>query len=56
LTFLAIRLITKSDVPGAPDGYGEYLKHALKAPAFYLAVIGFLLIGVVAALGPRHRG
>jgi hypothetical protein len=55
LTFLAIRIVSKDNVEGAPDGYGEYLKHALKAPAFYFAAGGYLLIGIAAALGPRRN-
>ena len=47
-TFLAIRLATKSD----SNSYGDYLKHA--RVAFYLALAGFLLAGVGAALGPRR--
>jgi hypothetical protein len=55
LTFLAIKLISQDAVPGAPSGYSEYLKHAAKAPSFYLAVGGFLLVLVGSLIGPRRR-
>jgi hypothetical protein len=58
VTFLAVKLISKDAVAraaGAPDGYWQYLKHAAKAPAGYLAVGGFLLIMIGALVGPRRR-
>jgi hypothetical membrane protein len=42
LTFLAIEL---------PGSYSEYIKHA--RVGFYFAVIGFLITGIGAAIGPR---
>ena len=54
LTFIAIKLISKSAGSGAPDGYGEYIKHAAKAPSLYLAVGAFLLILIGSLLGPRR--
>jgi hypothetical protein len=47
-TFWGIKLVSDR------TGYGEYLKHALKAPAFYLAVGGFLLVAIAALLGPKR--
>ncbi|MCU1656210.1 MAG: hypothetical protein JWO57_866 [Pseudonocardiales bacterium] len=50
LTFLAINLL-KSGVPGAPS-YSEYIKHA--RVGFWMAIAGFLLVGVGALIGPRR--
>lgn len=47
LTLLAIKLSDSSVIP-----YTQYLKHARLG--FYFAVIGFLLAGIGAAIGPRH--
>jgi hypothetical protein len=53
MTFLAIEL-TKSGIDlGVATGYSDYLKHARLG--FYFAVIGFLLTGVGAAVGPADR-
>ena len=46
LTFLAIQLTDNG------PSYLDYLKHARLG--FYFAVIGFLLAGIGAAIGPRH--
>jgi hypothetical protein len=47
LTFIAIKFLTTSE-----PGYTEYLKHARLG--FYLAVVGFVLIGVGSGIG-AHR-
>lgn len=54
LTFFAIQLL-KSGVTAdhALSSYSDYLKNARLG--FYLALAGFVLIGIGAALGPRHR-
>jgi len=57
-TFLSVKLFSNDTVArasNAPDSYGEYLKHAAKAPSGYLAVGGFLLILIGALIGPRTR-
>lgn len=53
LTFLSIQLIKNNDtLPEAYRGYGTWLKHA--RIGFYVAVAGFVLIGVGAAAGPSR--
>lgn len=54
VTFFAIQLL-KSGISAdqALSSYGDYLKNARLG--FYLALGGFVLIGVGAALGPRHQ-
>jgi hypothetical protein len=52
LTFLAIKLTRSVDIAGFPT-YGDYLKHARLG--FYLAVVGFALIGAGGAIGPRRK-
>jgi hypothetical protein len=47
LTFLAIKLGNSGVTP-----YTEYLKHA--RVGFYFAIVGFLLAGIGAAIGPRR--
>jgi hypothetical protein len=44
-TFLAIRLYTG-------NSYSDYISHA--SVGFYLAVVGFLLIGIGALIGPKR--
>ena len=57
VTFLAIKLVDTSKIPGAgsvsgvPDSYSDYLKHT--GVAFYLALGGFLLAAVGSIIGPR---
>jgi hypothetical protein len=54
MTFLAIRLFTNdTGVGGPPDGYGDFLGHA--SIGFYLALGGFLLVGIGAAIGPSRK-
>jgi hypothetical protein len=54
VTFVAIKLLKDSDQLGSDyQGYTTYLKHA--STGFYLAVAGFVLVGVGALIGPRNR-
>jgi len=46
LTFWALKL--------SSGGYGQYVKHAAKAPSLYLVVGGFLLILIGSLMGPRR--
>ena len=58
LTFLAIKLLDtsklpgSSDVAGVPNSYSDYLKHT--GPAFYVALGGFLLVAIASVIGPRR--
>jgi flagellar biosynthesis protein FlhB len=53
LTFVAIKLFKDTtQLDASYRGYTQYLKHA--RVAFYLAVGGFLLMGVGAVIGPRR--
>src|SRR3954471_4342137 len=49
-TFWGIRLTEGSD-----PSYGEFVKHAAKAPALYFACGGFLLIAIGSLIGPARR-
>jgi hypothetical protein len=51
VTFAAIKLVNSSPVTAS---YGDFLKHT--STGFYLAVGGFVLLGVGAMVGPAHRG
>jgi hypothetical protein len=50
LTFLAIKLFKNNAAAGLVRDYSDYLKDS--RAGFYLAVGGFLLIGIGAAIGP----
>jgi hypothetical protein len=54
LTFVAIKVFKDAAVLNTEfRSYGSYLKHARRG--FYLAVTGFVLIGIGAALGPSRE-
>lgn len=54
LTFIGIKVFKESAMLGsAYHGYASYLKHA--RAGFYTAVLGFVLIGIAAAIGPSRE-
>lgn len=54
VTFIAIKVFKESALLGsAYHGYGAYLKHA--RAGFYTAVLGFVLIGIAAAIGASRE-
>jgi hypothetical protein len=50
VTFVAIKLVS---APAGAPSYSEYLKHT--RIGFYVAIVGFLLVGVGAAVGPADQ-
>jgi hypothetical protein len=54
MTFLSVKLVRSGALVGGLNepSYGRYLSHA--GPGFYLAVAGFLLMGIAGALGPQR--
>lgn len=52
VTFVAIKLLGGAGEVGITETYGDYLDHA--RTGFYLAVAGFVLIGIGGLIGPRR--